>query len=266
MLIFQTGEEWQRLTFMFGLVEVIGEALLQTILQWYIRFIAYTGIRTFSLYQLITYSSSSAMVFIHITRPLIPKKLRHGPEENIWFAIKRIYWPIAMNSGIMSSFQNDMLFTFYEFYGTNMFIVLMSSQLSYLCICMLLTWKNCLGPSRQTQIKFLMLGGMNLICFAKFFYFAFVNIKHPDRPGQNFLYEDAILHVLFAFSNLIGCFLLAKSAIMLEQFSEFWDVHKVLHSNFLSSMWIMLSLALSIFSTLTGISDCPLNIYRHDLA
>ena len=241
---------------MFGLVEVIGEALFQTLLQGYIIYVAYATVRSLSLYQFLTLISSLGMVLIHITRPLIPKKLRHGPEESIWFAIKRIYWPIALNIGIFTSFCLDITYTFYVFHGTQIDTVLTSAQLSYLFICMLLIWKNCLRTSRQTQLKFLMCCGMSLIWCAKFSFFSSSTIKDPFE-NQILPYENAIFSSLFALNNLIGFFLLTKSAFTLEQFSEFWDVDKILKSNFWSSMWIMLLLTTFLVFLLTSISPDP---------
>ena len=232
MSIFHIGEEWQRLSNMFSYCEIIFESFLQAILQWFIIYIAYWGSRSLSLFQFVTFCSSMTMVFIHITRPFMPKKLRHGPEEPIWFAIKRIVWPILFNGVTFVFFAHDVAITHSMFYGTNMFIVLMSTQLSYLCISILLSCKDCLGPSRQIQLKYFLWGGMNLIWCAKNCYAAFVCTKHTPGPGENFPYETAIFNILCALSCLLFIFLLVKSAVTLESFSEFWDADKVFKSNF----------------------------------
>ena len=104
MSIFQIGEEWKRLSDMINFCEIIIESLLQSILQWYIIYIAYYGSRSLSPIQFVTIYSSFFMLFINITRPLIPKTLRNWPKEHIWFAIKRIYWPIALNFAAMNTF------------------------------------------------------------------------------------------------------------------------------------------------------------------
>ena len=175
--------------------------------------------------------------------------------------MKRIYWPIALNTLSLLNFHLDIATTFYMFYGTNMFIVLMSTQLSYLSICMLLTYKNCLVASRQTQVKFLMWSGMFLIWCAKNCYVAHVCLKHPNAPGQHFSYETAIFHSLFALNSLILFFLLVKSSITLENFFEFWDVDKVMKSNVFSSIWIIQSL-ISVFVCVNTVSEQDLFSYK----
>ena len=261
MSIFQTGEEWQRFSYMFGLVEVIGEALFQWALQVYIIYIKYVGVRTFSRYQFVTTCSSAAMVFIHITKPLIPKKLRHDPEENIWFrlwfAIRRICWPIGLNADILLNFLTDFLLTYKIFYGTNMFIVLMSTQLFYLCICMLVICKTCLEPTRQTQLKFLLSGGMHLIWCAKCCYYVLGYFIKHQAAVQILPYEDAIFYSLMALENLIRSFLIFKSAFTLEHFSEFWDLDKVnskvkIRSHFCNTILLILNLAKMFFLSITA--------------
>ena len=229
---------------MMSMCEVICESLLQCILQWYIIYIAYRGTRNLSIFQYVTFCTSYVTVFIHITRPLLPKKLRYSPEEHIWFAIKRIFWPIVLNVGISMVFLNDKAVTFSMFYGTNIFVVLMLTQISYLCICMLLVIrKNCFRPSRQTQLKFLMFSGLSLIWCTKHCYFVSVYIKKPVTPGQRYPYENAFFSGFLALDLLVVFFLLVKSSITLEDFSEFWDIDKIFKSNASSSMLIMLTLA-----------------------
>ena len=123
------------------------------------------GVRQATLNQTISLFKSTVVILLVLTKNFMPQKLGRNKKEPLCHTIKRLHWVLSFNIFLWISVSLQILYftQLYKDDAKTFAYIVLAMPLIYVCICTLLSHKNCFSQNQQTKIRFFILSGLFLV-------------------------------------------------------------------------------------------------------